>query len=129
MRLLLLLLSSQISAELMSLKCEWEYPLNGNILIASKIFTFDKNQGETADVERFGSDGKLMRTTVGAKVSWSPSSIIIAYSRDGVGGSTYYKDVISRADLSYQSSNTWSGLTSNWDGQCKIVDVEVEKVF
>ena len=125
MRLLLLLLSSQISAELMSLKCEFEYKTkDGQLTTLSKKYFFDKNQGEIADVEIYNFSEKLDRTLVGKPLSWSPSYITIKYSEDGLLTTVYYTDVINRKNLSYQTSAIHGD--QNWDyyGKCKVVEID-----
>lgn len=126
--LLLILLSSQVSAELMSLKCEYEQKRGNNLVTDWNIFTFDKNQGSTADIKMYIYTGRLENDLVGAKINWTPSAITISYTTDYIGETFYYKDVISREDLSYQTEVTYV-TPYTYYGQCKIVDVAVKKVF
>ena len=130
MRLLLFLtlLSSQISAELMSLKCEYEFKSGEKLLTSSNIFIFDKNEGATADVEQYNYTGKLVNTIGGASLIWSPSIITIKYSSNN--GLFQYIDVINRVSLTYQTTLTTGGRSSTPDkGQCKVNEVTPKNVF
>lgn len=126
--LFLILLSSQISAELMSLKCrhlppEPLYP--GHTWPETwDVFTFDKNQGATVDVYRY-LNGKMDNIIERARLGWNPSSIRVKYV-DGPG-SDFPVDItvtINRETLAYQDKQSSPGFTTSYGtGKCNIVEV------
>ena len=130
MRLLLLLLSSQISAELMRLQCEFEFkPIDEEPFTAMKVYTFDKNQGEIADIEMYNRSGKMFKRLLGAKINWSPSSITIKYEEEGLIWPVEFTDIINRQDLSYSTSAIHGNEDWRWDYYGECVSVVTQNNF
>ena len=126
--LFLILLSSQISAELMSLECRHLAPdplFPGHTWPETwDVFTFDKNQGATADVYKY-YNGELDEIIEEARLIWNTSSITVKYVVNP--GSPYPLDTtatINRENLAYQDKQLLPGLPPSYTtGKCNIVEV------
>lgn len=118
--LLSLLLATNAWSEDMRLRCSYSQN-SGEITVY--IITFDKNEGEYAEIEVVGG------TTRTTPIRWSPQHITLDYKFQLPGTSIDNTIVINRSDLTSTRRNLFYMSSQEYDhgflyGTCKVVEID-----
>ena len=122
--LLSLLLATNAWSEDMRLKCSITSSSGQK---TDYIITFDKNEGEYADI--IGRGG-MSSTSI--PIRWSPEHITLDYKYRLLGDKVDNTIVINRSDLTFSMKEIWYTGSQGNDygpdfGTCKVVEIDTSK--